>query len=376
MTAIRNALVIGGGFSGMAAAIRMRRAGIAVELLEIDPQWCPLGAGITINGPTLRALQTLGLFEAFAQHGFTSVGVDMYTQQGHPIGRIETPPPVGTQLPGGGGIMRPVLARLMADAVRAAGATVRLGYGWQDITPVGDAMQVTFANGDVAQYDLVVGADGVHSALRTRFMPEVPAPQYIGQGVWRAVAPRPAGLERPAMWLGPHIKCGVNPVSATHMYVFITEDRPTKEHIDPATWPAVVQGLLQPFSAPILQALIPGMTAPEAAIDYRPLANLLVPAPWNRGRLLLIGDTVAATTPHLASGAGIGIESGIVLGEELERHSDLQAALDAFHARRFERCAMVVKNSERLCLIEIQGGDKAEHGRIMRESLGALAQPI
>ena len=90
----------------------------------------------------------------------------------------------------------------------------------------------------------------------------------------------------------------------------------------------------------------------------------------------MIGDTMAATTPHLASGAGIGIESGIVLGEELARHDDLQAALDAFHARRWERCRLVIHNSERLCRIEIEGGDKAEHARIMAESMAALAQPI
>ncbi|MDO8772999.1 MAG: hypothetical protein Q7K57_30715, partial [Burkholderiaceae bacterium] len=123
-------------------------------------------------------------------------------------------------------------------------------------------------------------------------------------------------------------------------------------------------------------ALIPEALKPEAAIDYRPLANLLVPAPWNRGRVLLIGDTVAATTPHLASGACIGIESGIVLAEELATGSDLQTALDRFHARRFERCRLVIHNSERLCRIEIEGGDKQVHQQIMRESLMALAQPI
>lgn len=376
MSAIKNALVIGGGFSGMAAAIRMLRAGVAVDLVESDEAWCPLGAGITINGPTLRALQTLGLFDAFQANGFTSVGLDMYTQQGQLIGRLQTPPPMGTDLPGGGGIMRPVLARLMSDATRAAGARVMLGQSWQEITQDDDKAHVTFTTGERASYDLVVGADGVNSHLRAKFMPEVAPPQYIGQGVWRAVVPRPASVERPVMWMGHHIKCGVNPVSATHMYLFITEDRPTKEHIDPAIWPQIVQGLLAPFSSPILQDIIPLMTLPEAAIDYRPLGNLIVPAPWNRGRVLLIGDAVAATTPHLASGAGIGIESGIVLGEELERHADLQQALDAFHARRFERCRMVVKNSERLCLIEVNGGDKAEHAQIMRESLGALAQPI
>ena len=85
--------------------------------------------------------------------------------------------------------------------------------------------------------------------------------------------------------------------------------------------------LLQQFPDPFLQALIPHLYADDAHIDYRPLFNLLVPMPWNVGRIVLIGDTVAATTPHLASGACIGIESGIVLAEELGQCNSLQQAL-------------------------------------------------
>lgn len=376
MAAINKALVIGGGFSGMAAALRMRRAGIEVDLVEIDPHWCPLGAGITINGATLRALESLGLFEAFTRHGFTSTGVDVLAPDGRALGEIPTPPVAGSGVPGGGGIMRPDLARIMAEATRAAGVRVRLGCTFTALTQDAQGVDVSFTDGTRGRYDLVVGADGVHSRLREMLFPEVQPPQYIGQGVWRAVLERPASLTRPRMWLDEHIKVGVNPVSATHMYLFITEDRPVKTHIDPGTWPDVVAGLLRPFSDPFVQALVPGVYAKEAAIDYRPLGNLLVPAPWNRGRVVMIGDTVAATTPHLASGAGIGIESGIVLGEELERAGDLQQALDRFHTRRYPRCEMVIRNSERLCRIEIDGGDKDEHQRIMRESMIALAQPI
>src|ERR1035437_6982392 len=86
MTAIQKALIVGGGFSGMAAAIRMKRAGIDVDLLELDPAWCPLGAGITVNGPTLRALETLGVYENFKAEGWVSQGVDLYTQQNHHVG--------------------------------------------------------------------------------------------------------------------------------------------------------------------------------------------------------------------------------------------------------------------------------------------------
>jgi 2-polyprenyl-6-methoxyphenol hydroxylase-like FAD-dependent oxidoreductase len=360
----------------MAAAIQMRRAGIAVDLVEIDPHWQPMGAGITISGPTLRALQTLGVYEQVCEQGWVANGVEICIPTGQKVADLPTPQPVGSNVAAGGGIMRPVLANILAQATRAAGVNVRLGCGHASIEQNADAVTVRFSDGSTGVYDLVVGADGVHSKLREHFFPEVKPPEYIGQGVWRAVMPRPDTIVRPRMWLGEHIKLGVNPVSKTHMYMFITEDRPTKEHIDPITWPQVFAGLMRGFPDPLVAALIPEALKPEAAIDYRPLANLLVPAPWNRGRVLLIGDTVAATTPHLASGACIGIESGIVLAEELAAASDLQTALDRFHARRFERCRLVIHNSERLCRIEIEGGDKQVHQQIMRESLMALAQPI
>jgi 2-polyprenyl-6-methoxyphenol hydroxylase-like FAD-dependent oxidoreductase len=376
MAAVNKVLVVGGGFSGMAAAIQMRKAGIAVDLVEIDPQWCPLGAGITINGATLRALETIGVYEQIVRHGYVADGVDICTADGQPLGELPTPKPVGSNVSGGGGIMRPVLASILSQATRAAGVDIRLGCTFTALEPAGETVTVSFTDGSTRSYDLVVGADGVHSKLRAQLFPEIGPLQYIGQGVWRAVMPRPESVTRPRMWLGKHIKLGVNPVSQTHMYMFITEDRPTKEHIDPATWPQVFVELMRLFTDPLVQSLIPHALDAAAAIDYRPLANLLVPTPWNRGRVVMIGDTVAATTPHLASGAGIGIESGIVLVEELARSDELQTALDRFHARRFQRCRMVIHNSERLCRIEIEGGDKAEHAQIMRDSTRALAQPI
>ena len=126
----------------------------------------------------------------------------------------------------------------------------------------------------------------------------------------------------------------------------------------------------------MVTAAIHGQIDDRSQIVYRPLEGLLMPRPWARGRVVLIGDTVHATTPHLASGACIGIEDALVLAEELALSADVHAALAAFEARRWERCRMVVQNSARLGEIEIAGGDKEEHGRIMRESLMALAQPI
>ena len=100
-----------------------------------------------------------------------------------------------------------------------------------------------------------------------------------------------------------------------------------------------------------------------------------MPRPWFRGRVVLIGDAVHATTPHLASGACIGIEDALVLAEQLDAVQDVKTALESFQERRWDRCRMVVENSLRLGEIEIAGGDKDEHARIMHDSMIALAQP-
>jgi 2-polyprenyl-6-methoxyphenol hydroxylase-like FAD-dependent oxidoreductase len=193
--------------------------------------------------------------------------------------------------------------------------------------------------------------------------------------VWRAVLPRPPEIQTATMWMGPKVKPGVNPVSKTEMYLFVTEPRPTNDHVDPSTFAVRLRALLDDFPAPTLQA-IRAQIGPDSQIVFRPLEGLLMPRPWFRGRVVLIGDTVHATTPHLASGACIGIEDALVLADELGRTTDVPDALTAFETRRWERCRMVVQNSLRLGEIEVAGGDKEEHARIMRESLMALAQAI
>lgn len=375
MTQTKKVLIVGGGFSGMSAAIELRKRGLDVDLVEIDPGWRSYGAGISLGGPTLRAFRTLGILDEFLKRGAGTDGLDLCTPNGHRIAQLPTPRIAGPEVPGGGAIMRPVLAAILAEATRASGTNVRLGLTFKSISEDGGGVDVIFTDDSVGRYDLVIGADGLYSKMRGTLFPDAPQPKYTGQGVWRAVLPRPADLERGTMWLGPKIKVGVNPVSATEMYMYVTEDRAENTFIAPSEFLERLRGLLEPFDAPLVQEMR-NQLGVHSQIIYRPLEGLLLPRPWSKGRMVLIGDTVHATTPHMASGACIGIEDAIVLAEEVERHAGLHDALDAFENRRFERCRMVVENSGRLGEIEITGGDKAEHGRIMRATLDALNLPI
>ena len=376
MSAINNALIIGGGFSGMVAAMEMRKHGIEVDLVERDKSWRPEGAGISLGAATLRALKHLGVYDEFLKVGHVSTGADLLAPTGDLIAHITGGAVVGSDVAGEGGVLRPKLAKILSDRVVELGANVILGNSFESFKQHENHVQVTLTDGTDKAYDLVIGAEGLNSKLRPQLFPEAPEPAYVGQGVWRAVLPKPADLENTRMWISDDTKMGVNPCSNDEMYIFITEVRPTHEHIDPAQWADIMAKLIKPFPDPFVQKLIPDLYSENARIDYRPLHNLLLPVPWNNGRIILIGDSVAATTPHLASGACIGIESGIVLADEIANNDDLQTALNAFHKRRFERCKMVVENSARLAEIEINKGDKKEHAQLMSESFRILAQAI
>ncbi len=372
--AARRVLVVGGGFSGMAAAIELRKLGVEVEVVEIDPGWRSYGAGISLGGATLRAFKTLGILEEFLRLGNAADGVEILAADGALLTTLPTPRLAGPDVPGGGAIMRPVLASILAQATRACGAEVRLGCTFTSIDQDAEGVDVGFTDGQRRRYDLVVGADGLYSKTREAVFPQAPKPRYSGQAVWRAVLPRPPEVNAAKMWMG-RVKPGVNPVSKEEMYLFVTEHRPTNDHVDPETFAPQLRALLADFPAPLLQAIREQIT-PQSSIVYRPLEALLLPQPWHVGRVVLIGDTVHATTPHLASGACIGIEDALVLAEEVGRQASSAAAIDAFERRRWERCRMVVENSLRLGEIEMTNGSKDEHAQIMRSSLMALAQPI
>ena len=374
MIGIERVLIVGGGIAGMCAAIELRKRGVTVDLVEIDAQWRVYGAGITISGPTLRAFKTVGVAEAIMAQGWCSDGLDLCLADGKQVGHIPSPRIAGPEIPGGGGIMRPILARILGEATRASGASVRLGVTFTRVEADGEQVSVSFTDGTTSRYDIVIGTDGCNSKLRDVLFPDAPKPRFTGQACWRAVVPRPPEIQRAALYMGKRVKAGVNPVSRDEMYMFFLDNRERADFIEPEEWPAILREELAEFSGPI-GAIRDSITA-QSRIVYRPLFALLLPGPWHRGRVILIGDAVHSTTPHIASGAGIAVEDALVLVDELERGPDIEQVFSRFTARRFERCRMVVESSVRLGDIERAGGSAEEHAQLMRATVTALQAPI
>ena len=374
MALINKALVVGGGIAGMSVAIQLRKLGSQVDLVEIDKDWRVYGAGITLSGPTLRAFKEIGIIDALNKQGSLTDGLELYTAQGQKIADVPTPRIAGPEVPGSGGIMRSVLAGILRDATLASGTAVRCGTTFASIEQSNGQVEVCTTDARRETYDLVIGADGLQSAVRKTVFKDAPAPSYTGQGVWRAVAPRPPELKKAAMFMGSPLKVGVNPISQTELYLFLTEPRDTPEFVNEGELTETLRGLLAEFGGPI--ASISEGLGEHSRILYRPFWKLLVPAPWYSGRVLLIGDAAHATTPHLTSGAGIGVEDAVVIAQELSQAASVDDALKRFMDRRFERCRVVVESSVRLGDMERQGASKEAHQQLMRETMATLLAPI
>jgi 2-polyprenyl-6-methoxyphenol hydroxylase-like FAD-dependent oxidoreductase len=168
---------------------------------------------------------------------------------------------------------------------------------------------------------------------------------------------------------------GFNPVSPELMYVFIVQNTPEKVRLPRERRAELAREHLAGYGGLVAEARAQ-MTDPDQVL-MRPAEAILVPPPWYRGRVLLIGDAAHATTPHMASGACIAIEDAVVLAELLRSEQPVAALLERFMARRAERCRVVVENS--LLLGEWQKHPNtpgADPERIARASAALLAQPI
>jgi len=373
MTFVRKALVVGGGIGGMSAAISMRRLGIDVDLIDLDPEWRVYGAGITITGATLRAFKALGILEEVAAQAYIGDGIQICNHAGEYLHIVPTPS-AAPGLPGCGGIMRPLLHKVLSGRTLAAGVTVRLGLTVNSIESDAEGADVAFSDGAKGRYDLVIGADGVFSGVRSILFPQAPKPEYTGQCVWRLVAHRPRHIERRHYFLGGPVKVGLTPVSDTQMYMFLLETVPRRPFMEDGILRAELAGLLKGYGGAldgILDQAVPG-----SKIVLRPLEGFFLPCPWHKGRAILIGDACHPTTPQLASGAGLAVEDALVLAEELERSSNFEGFLQGFMDRRYERCRLVVENSLEIGRREQRRAPIEEQTRLVTDSLRVLAEPI
>jgi 2-polyprenyl-6-methoxyphenol hydroxylase-like FAD-dependent oxidoreductase len=366
----RSVLVVGGGIAGMSAGIALREAGFSVDLCERDPEWRVYGAGITITGPTLRAMRRLGILDAVAEQGYVADGIDICGADGVPMFSIDTRGEALGDIPSAGGILRPTLHKILSDRLLALQPGLMLGVTADEIVTDGRHARVRFSNGVRASYDLIVAADGIYSNSRQQLFPRVSAPRYAGQMCWRLMVPKHQAISRRTFFLGGPAKVGLNPVAPDQMYMFYLEAQPQPVWRHEEDQHAILAELLESYGG-VLGTIRDGLDR-SSQIVCRPLETVFAGESWISGRVVLIGDAAHATTPQLASGAGMGIEDALVLAEELAQADDIADALQRFMARRYARCRLVVESSLEISRLERERSTPQAQTRVVEDALAAL----
>jgi 2-polyprenyl-6-methoxyphenol hydroxylase-like FAD-dependent oxidoreductase len=333
-------VIVGGGIGGLTAAVALQRQGIEVRVLEQVSTLHEAGAGLTLWPNAMRAFRQLGLADAIATTGspFRSGGVRSWRGEilaAPPIDELERR--VGEQ---GVAVHRAQLQRVLLSTLD--GGMIQLDAECQGFEQDADGVTALLSNGKTEGGDVLIGADGIWSTVRTQLLGKT-GPRYAGYLAWRGVAPSPYAECSFEAW-GCGQRFGVVPIGGGQVYWYATAN--CSEAASARRGPR--DELVRRFGgwvAPIPELL---EATPEEAILLQPIYDRRPGDHWGQGRVTLLGDAAHPMTPNLGQGACQAVEDAVVLAAHLAQARDVGRALHTYEARRMQRTRTVVNLSWRI----------------------------
>jgi 2-polyprenyl-6-methoxyphenol hydroxylase-like FAD-dependent oxidoreductase len=338
MADVRRALIVGGGIGGLGAAAALGQRGIEVDVVEKHHEPNVYGVGINQPGNSLRALKAIGVLDQVKDAGFEFGHWIFHDQNGNVVVDIETGIG-GNGIPPNVALPRPDLHQILIGAAEQAGARIHYSTTVTDLDDEGEGVGVRFSSGSDAEYDLVAAFDGCKSEMRARLFGTDVKPAYTGCAVWRVTVPRPSKLDYGGLYQSPMHKGGWIPLTEETMYMLLVAREPEGVHYDEGQFADLLRERLAEFGGVLGQ--IRDNLSDSDAIVYSPLIEVMLPATWHRGRVIVLGDAAHACTPHLTQGAAMALEDAVVLADELDSDKPLEQALSAVVERRYPRAKFV-----------------------------------
>jgi 2-polyprenyl-6-methoxyphenol hydroxylase-like FAD-dependent oxidoreductase len=335
-------LIAGGGIGGLASAIALRARGFDVTVLERATRLEAIGAGIGVQSNAVRALRTLGLTDDILAAGVEIDRYEYVDERGRAIAGWPQAE-IGRKL----GEPTVVLhrAQLQEALLRPLGDDViRLGARCIGYTENSDGVIVPLDGGETVGGDILIGADGLHSAIRRQLLGDA-APRYAGWVALRGIAELetdafPLGLARQTLGRGRSF--GTWHIDGGRVYWVATLRAPRDAEDDPRTRKQRVRDAFGALHDPV-----------PAVIDATPADAILLNAihdrppvtGWSGQRVVLLGDAAHPTTPVTGQGGGQAVIDAVALAEELAAHADPRAAFRAYEARRAEPTAAITNEA-------------------------------
>ncbi|NTX21300.1 FAD-dependent oxidoreductase [Burkholderia cepacia] len=339
MGCIKRVLVVGAGIAGCGVAIALRDRGIDVTLVEKQDQWRFQSSGIFVYGNGLESLCAVGVLPEIIDAGFViEDGKNLYfDHEGTSIAETQYPSPQ-QGVPAILGIKRAEMHRVLANRLIEQCVEIRLSTVLRSIENTDTHVCVTFSDGSSDTFDLVIGADGIRSQVRTLIFGSI-EPRYSGFGVWRSVHERPRDLTKKIMQMGVGKRLGILPISDDKLYMFGTVREPENPWYEKDSWASVMRSKFEEFSGPARRFL--DELSEQSEVLYTAVEEIALPLPWHRGRTIVIGDAAHASTPFMGQGGAMAVTDAVLLAERISTCSDIEATLSAFGHSRFPMCKFV-----------------------------------
>lgn len=344
MHTFQTAIVVGGGIVGLVCATALARRGVRVTVLEKKPHVTDDGGiGMGLQGNALKALDAIGIAGEVIAAGVSAESMRHFAPDGSPIFAMPAPRYGGVEFPGFVGFSRATFHRILVRAATEAGVELRVNRPVARLAHTARRVAVISENGERADADIVIGADGIRSAVRQSLFPES-GPKPTGELVCRA---RVIGVDMrdAAMVRGGAVgTVGFTPIGNREGYLYIVDRAGNMPGRGTAERQARFRDRIAGYTGWVADFARHISPAPDD-IDWRVLEVVSLSPPWHCGRVIVIGDAAHAGPPTLAQGAAMGIEDAVVLAECLDAAGEVDAAFATFMQRRYERVKTVMEAS-------------------------------